>query len=51
MAERLTLVGLRDKGVIGDEVLLDLETQIDLEAARYGLAELRDTAMIGDQDR
>ena len=50
MAERLTLVRLRNEGVIGDEVLVELETEMDLEAARYGLADLRDSAMIGDQD-
>jgi hypothetical protein len=36
--------------VIGDEVLLELETEIDLEAARYGLADLRDAAMFGNDD-
>jgi hypothetical protein len=36
--------------VIGDEVLVELETEIDLEAARYGLAELRDAPVVGDED-
>jgi len=34
MAERLAIVRLRNEGVIGEEVLMDLETEIDLEAAR-----------------
>jgi monovalent cation/hydrogen antiporter len=38
-AERLTLIELRDNGAISDEVLLELERELDLEAARYGLAE------------
>jgi CPA1 family monovalent cation:H+ antiporter len=50
MAERLTLVRLQNEGMIGDEVFMELETEIDLEAARYGLADLRDTAMISDED-
>ena len=50
MAERLTLVRLRNEGMIGDEVLMELETEIDLETVRHGLADLRDTAMIGDED-
>jgi monovalent cation/hydrogen antiporter len=48
-AERLTLVRLRNEGAIGDEVLVELETEIDLEAARHGLADLRDAAIIGDK--
>jgi monovalent cation/hydrogen antiporter len=49
MAERLMLVRLRNEGAIGDEVLVNLETEIDLEAARNGLADLRDAAVIGDE--
>ena len=41
MAERLALDALRDSEQISDEVLLALETELDLEAARHGLAELR----------
>jgi hypothetical protein len=40
LAERLALIHLRDDGVIGDEVLLTLEAELDLEAARQGLADL-----------
>jgi CPA1 family monovalent cation:H+ antiporter len=46
MAERLAIVRLRNEGAIGDEVLMDLETEIDLEAARQGLADLRDATVI-----
>jgi len=48
MAERLAIVRLRNEGGISDEVLMDLETEIDLEAARQGLADLRDAPVIGD---
>ena len=48
-AERLTLVRLRNQGVIGDEVLLELETEIDLEAVRHGLSD-SGAAMVGDED-
>jgi CPA1 family monovalent cation:H+ antiporter len=41
LAERLALVRLRDEEKIGDEVLVALESELDLEAARHGLAELR----------
>ncbi|HTO07175.1 MAG TPA: Na+/H+ antiporter [Myxococcota bacterium] len=41
LAERLALLELRRDDVISDEVLLQLETELDLEAARHGLAELR----------
>jgi len=37
-AERRALLELRDRGAISDEVLLDLERELDLEAARLGLA-------------
>jgi Na+/H+ antiporter len=40
-AERLALLGLRDRGAISDEVLLDLERELDLEADRLGLASVR----------
>jgi Na+/H+ antiporter len=40
LAERLALIRLRDEGVIGDEVLVVLEAELDLEAARHGLADL-----------
>ena len=46
-AERRTLLELRDHGAISDEVLLELERELDLEAARYGLAEPRDRAGTG----
>jgi len=32
------LIELRDRGAISDDVLLDLERELDLEAARFGLA-------------
>jgi monovalent cation/hydrogen antiporter len=41
LAERVALLELRDENVISDEVLYTLETELDLEAARHGLAELR----------
>lgn len=37
-AERRALLELRDRDVIGDEVLLELEEALDVEAARHGLA-------------
>jgi CPA1 family monovalent cation:H+ antiporter len=40
-AERLALLGLRDRGAISDEVLLDLERELDVEADRLGLASVR----------
>jgi Na+/H+ antiporter len=43
-AERQALIQLRDEGTISDEVLLDLERELDVEAARHGLAESRHTA-------
>jgi Na+/H+ antiporter len=46
-AERRTLLELRDHGAISDEVLLELERELDLEAARHGLAEPRDRAGTG----
>ncbi len=46
-AERRTLLELRDHGAISDEVLLELERELDLEAARYGLAEPRNPAGTG----
>jgi CPA1 family monovalent cation:H+ antiporter len=39
VAERLALVELRDDGSISDEVLVELEAELDLEAARNGLAD------------
>jgi len=41
---------LRNEGAINDEVLVELETEIDLEAARNGLADLRDAATLADED-
>ena len=40
-AERLALDALRESEQISDEVLLALEAELDLEAARHGLAALR----------
>jgi CPA1 family monovalent cation:H+ antiporter len=40
-AERLALLSLRDRGAISDEVLLDLERELDVEADRLGLASVR----------
>jgi CPA1 family monovalent cation:H+ antiporter len=42
-AERAALIRLRDEGAISDDVLLELERELDLEAARHGLADIRDT--------
>jgi CPA1 family monovalent cation:H+ antiporter len=41
-AERQVLIQLRDQGEISDEVLLELERELDLEASRHGLADLRE---------
>jgi monovalent cation/hydrogen antiporter len=48
LAERLALLELRRDDVISDEVLLQLETELDLEAARHGLAELRRSETLAD---
>jgi Na+/H+ antiporter len=48
LAERLTLTRLRDEEAVSDEVLLALETEIDLEAARHGLAQLRRSETLDD---
>ena len=40
-AERRAVVALRDQGVISDEVLHRLEQELDVEAMRTGLGELR----------
>ena len=40
-AERQALVGLRDQGVISDEVLHRLEQELDVEAMGTGLGEVR----------
>jgi Na+/H+ antiporter len=40
-AERRALIGLRDRGVISDEVLHRLEQALDVEAMRIGLGEVR----------
>ena len=40
-AERQAVVALRDQGVISDEVLHRLEQELDVEAMRTGLGEVR----------
>ena len=40
-AERLTVINLRNDGVIGDEILHRLEHELDVEALRIGIGELR----------
>jgi CPA1 family monovalent cation:H+ antiporter len=40
-AERRGLVRLRNENAISDEVLLELEQELDLEALRIGAAERR----------
>jgi monovalent cation/hydrogen antiporter len=40
-AERLAAIQLRDQGVINDDVLLHLETELDLEAIRAGIGDRR----------
>jgi monovalent cation/hydrogen antiporter len=40
-AERRALIGLRDRNVISDEVLLRLEQELDVEAMRLGFGEER----------
>lgn len=43
-AERLTVINLRNDGVIGDEILHRLEHELDVEALRIGIGELRISA-------
>jgi CPA1 family monovalent cation:H+ antiporter len=40
-AERLTVINLRNDGVISDEILLRLEHELDVEAMRIGIGEIR----------
>jgi monovalent cation/hydrogen antiporter len=40
-AERRALIALRDRGTISDEVLHRLELELDVEATRIGLGEVR----------
>lgn len=40
-AERLTVINLRNDGVISDEILHRLEHELDVEALRIGIGELR----------
>ncbi|MFI3119489.1 MAG: Na+/H+ antiporter [Methylococcaceae bacterium] len=40
-AERLTVISLRNNGVISDEILHRLEYELDVEALRIGIGELR----------
>ena len=40
-AERRALIALRDRGMISDEVLHRLELELDVEATRIGLGEVR----------
>lgn len=40
-AERRALIALRDQGVISDEVLHRLEQELDIEAMRIGLGDVR----------
>src|SRR5687767_12889230 len=40
-AERLAAIGLRNRGVIGDEGLHRLEQELDVEAVRLGLGDIR----------
>ena len=40
-AERRAVIELRDQGVISDEILHRLERELDVEAMRIGLGEVR----------
>jgi CPA1 family monovalent cation:H+ antiporter len=40
-AERRAVIALRDQGVISDEILHRLEQELDIEAMRIGLGEVR----------
>lgn len=40
-AERLAVVALRDDGVVGDEILQQLEFELDVEALRSGVGARR----------
>jgi NhaP-type Na+/H+ or K+/H+ antiporter len=44
-AERFALINLRNEGVINDEILHRLEQELDVEALRFGLGELRVSAL------
>jgi monovalent cation/hydrogen antiporter len=48
LAERVALLELRNEDVISDEVLFELEAELDLEAARNGLAGLRGAETLSD---
>jgi len=43
-AERLAVIKLRNDGVISDEILHRLEHELDIEALRIGIGELRVSA-------
>ncbi len=45
-AERLAVIGLRDQGVISDEVLHRMEHELDIEALRLGMGEERVTSSL-----
>lgn len=49
-AARSALVRLRDEEVISDEVLVALESELDLEAVRHGLAEIRQAEALDGTD-
>jgi CPA1 family monovalent cation:H+ antiporter len=49
-AEHRKLVRLRDEGAISDDVLIELERELDLEAARHGLGDLRDASVAADDE-
>ena len=40
-AERLAIIALRDQGIVSDEVLHRLEQELDVEAMRIGVGEVR----------
>jgi CPA1 family monovalent cation:H+ antiporter len=44
-AERRAVIGLRDQGVISDDVLHRIEHELDIEALRLGAGELRTASM------
>ena len=44
-SERLTVINLRNDGVISDEILHRLEHELDVEALRIGIGELRVTSV------
>jgi len=50
MAERCAVIGLRNAGVISDEVLFHIEQELDVEAMQAGIGELRISLAANSRD-